>query len=142
MSVLGIDEITYGADDLSSCRRFFLDWGLTLVQEQADRLVFECLNGCRVIVVDSQCSDLPAAIEDGPTLREVVWGAQSEADVQRFAQSVRDLPGFVQLAGEQGGRVGCTDPNGMAVRLQVTRKRDIEIKDAEYNTWNRKGRIN
>ena len=28
MSILGIDEITYGAADLATCRRFFLDWGL------------------------------------------------------------------------------------------------------------------
>ena len=40
MSVLGIDEITYGVDDLATCRRFFLDWGLKLVEEATDRLVF------------------------------------------------------------------------------------------------------
>ena len=50
MSVLGIDEITYGADDLPTCRRFFLDWGLTLAAESADKLAFETLNGGRVIV--------------------------------------------------------------------------------------------
>ena len=142
MSVLGIDEITYGVDDVAACRQFFLDWGLKLVDDAADRLVFESLNGCRVIVAHNARTDLPAAIEEGPTLREVVLGAQSEDDVKRFADSVRGLPGFVELAGDKGGRVGCTDPNGLAVRLQVTRKRDIEIKDAEYNTWNRKGRIN
>ncbi|MBS0317275.1 MAG: glyoxalase, partial [Proteobacteria bacterium] len=50
MSVLGIDQITYGADDLATCRRFFSDWGLTLASERADELVFETLNGCRVVV--------------------------------------------------------------------------------------------
>ncbi len=59
MSVLGIDEITYGVDDLATCRRFFLDWGLRLVDEAADRLVFECLNGCRVIVAANGHADLP-----------------------------------------------------------------------------------
>ena len=63
MSVLGIDEISYGADDLAACRQFFLDWGLSLVDEQADRLVFETLNGCRVIVAASNHPDLPPAIE-------------------------------------------------------------------------------
>ena len=32
MSVLGIDEITFGAQDIARCRQFFLDWGLTLVE--------------------------------------------------------------------------------------------------------------
>ena len=35
MDVLGIDEIIYGADDLPTCRRFFLDWGMVLEQESA-----------------------------------------------------------------------------------------------------------
>ncbi|EHN67838.1 MULTISPECIES: VOC family protein [Comamonas] len=138
MSVLGIDEISYGADDLAACRQFFLDWGLSLVDEQADRLVFETLNGCRVIVAATNHPDLPPAIEPGPTLREVVWGVESEADLALYADRIRALPGFVQ----GNGRIGCTDPNGLAVRLQLTQKRDVQMQSAEYNTWDRKGRIN
>lgn len=138
MSVLGIDEISYGADDLAACRQFFLDWGLSLVDEQADRLVFETLNGCRVIVAATNHPDLPPAIEAGPTLREVVWGVESEADLALYADRIRALPGFVQ----GNGRIGCTDPNGLAVRLQLTQKRDVQMQSAEYNTWDRKGRIN
>jgi catechol 2,3-dioxygenase-like lactoylglutathione lyase family enzyme len=138
MSVLGIDEITYGADDLPTSRRFFLDWGLQLVQEEPDRLVFETLNGCRVIVAAGGRADLPPAIEPGATLREVVWGVESEADLAHYAGRIAGDPGFV----EQGGRIGCTDPNGLAVRLQVTRKRDVEVASAAYNTWNRKDRVN
>lgn len=138
MSVLGIDEITYGADDLPACRRFFLDWGLTLASEESDRLVFETLNGCRVIVAANTRADLPAALEAGPSLREVVWGVDSEADLARYADNIRAEPGFVQGA----GRIGCTDPNGLAVRLQVTKKRAVEVASADYNTWSRKGRIN
>jgi catechol 2,3-dioxygenase-like lactoylglutathione lyase family enzyme len=138
MSVLGIDEITYGADDLPTCRRFFLDWGLALVEEGADRLVFETLNGGRVVVAATGRPGLPPAIESGPTLREVVWGVENEADLARYAAAIAAEPGFV----EQGGRIGCTDPNGLAVRLQVTRKRPVEAAGAQYNTWGRSDRIN
>jgi len=138
MSVLGIDEITYGADDLATCRKFFQDWGLNLVDEASDRLVFETLNGCRVIVADSKRADLPPAIEAGPTLREVVWGVESENDLAHYASRIRLLPGYVH----REGRIGCTDPNGLAVRFQLTRKRPVEVVSADYNTWNRKGRIN
>ena len=138
MSVLGIDEITYGADDLPACRRFFEDWGLQLASEEPDRLVFETLNGCRVIVARSTLPGLPAAIESGPTLREVVWGVESAVDLARYAARIRNADGFV----EAGGRIGCTDPNGLAVRFQLTQKRTVEVAGAEYNTWNRKNRIN
>ena len=138
MSILGIDQITYGADDLPTCRRFFLDWGLTLVDEADDELVFESLNGCRVLVAPIDRPGLPPAIEAGPTLREVVWGAESEADLAHARDVLRDQPGFV----DAGGRVGCTDPNGFGMRVQVTKKRELALESAAYNTWQHKHRIN
>jgi catechol 2,3-dioxygenase-like lactoylglutathione lyase family enzyme len=142
MSILGIDEITYGAEDLATCRQFFLDWGLALKAERDDELVFECLNGCRVIVAAAGKPGLPPAIEPGSTLREVVWGVESEANLTRYAASIADQPGFVDAEVNGERRVGCTDPNGLAMRLQVTRKRPVEVECAAMNTWNVKPRMN
>ncbi|MNO55191.1 Glyoxalase/Bleomycin resistance protein/Dioxygenase superfamily protein [compost metagenome] len=138
MSVLGIDEITYGVEDLATSARFFADWGLQQVEASDDQVVFESLNGCRVIVAALDKPGLPPAIEAGSTLREVVWGVESEADLKLYAERIAGDPGFIE--GE--GRIGCTDPNGMAVRLQVTRKRDIQVQCGQSNTWQFKGRIN
>jgi catechol 2,3-dioxygenase-like lactoylglutathione lyase family enzyme len=138
MDVLGIDEITYGADDLPKCRQFFLDWGLTLADESANALTFESLNGCRIIVKKTDDPSLPPAIEDGPTLREVVWGVSSAEVLAKIAKRLEGQPGYVN----NGGRIGCTDPNGLAVRLQVTKKHDVEIECGKMNTWNEKNRIN
>ncbi|SNS88875.1 Glyoxalase/Bleomycin resistance protein/Dioxygenase superfamily protein [Noviherbaspirillum humi] len=140
MNVLGIDEITYGADDLPLCKRFFTDWGMKLAQESADTLVFESLNGCRVIVRDRSAADLPPAIEDGPTLREVVWGVADQASLQQINGKIQGLPGYVNQ--RDGGRVGCTDPNGLAVRFQVTRKHEVDLECAQMNTWSNKPRRN
>ncbi len=143
MSVLGIDQITYGTDDLALSRRFFSDWGLTLAKESADELIFECLNGCRVVVAAMDKAGLPPAIEEGPTLREVVWGVQTEADLARYADAIRNVPGFVDAAVDGVRRVGCTDPNGLAVRLQVTRKRELaDVQSGVMNTWTSRTRVN
>ncbi len=142
MSVLGIDEITYSTDDLPTSRRFFQDWGLTLAGESADELVFECLNGCRVVVAATGKAGLPPAIEDGPTLREVVWGVESEVDLARYADAIRGDAGFVDTLADGARRIGCTDPNGLAVRLQVSRKRAVDVECAVMNTWHEQPRIN
>ncbi|MBO9514999.1 MAG: VOC family protein [Variovorax sp.] len=142
MSVLGIDQITYGADDLATCRTFFQDWGLALKSEAADELVFECLNGCRVVVAALGKAGLPAAMEEGPTLLEVVWGVESAADLDRYAAAIAKDPGFVDGDVEGARRIGCIDPNGLAVRLQVSRKRAVEVECGAMNTWNAKQRIN
>ncbi len=138
MSVLGIDEVTFGASDLPTCRRFFLDWGLRLVQESDLALVFETINGCRVIVAHSDTPGLPAGMEPDPTLREVVWGVATEAELAGYAEAMKAQPGFIT----QDGRIGCTDPNGLAVRLQVTRKRALDLDCAATNTWSHRPRVN
>ena len=142
MSVLGIDQITYAADDLPTSKRFFIDWGLTLTAESDDQLVFECLNGCRVVVARLGLPGLPAGTEEGNTLVEVVWGVQSDADLDRYAAAIADQPGFVDGEVEGGRRIGCTDPNGLALRLQRSRKHAVQVECGPSNTWNDKLRIN
>ncbi|MCP1175615.1 VOC family protein [Ralstonia chuxiongensis] len=137
-TIRGIDEIVYGADDLAVCKQFFLDWGLALQSEDASGLLFETLNGCRVRVKRTDDASLPPAMEAGPTLREVIWGADSQAVLDRLVDKLADQPGYVHA----DGRVGCTDPNGLAVRAQLTTKRDIDVQCAEMNTWTDKPRRN
>ena len=137
MTLLGIDPITYGASDLATCRRFFGDGGLTLVEEGGGRLAYECPNGCRIVVADPEQVALPAAFEDGPTLRELVWGVRDEASLAALRERLRDAPGFV----DDGVRLGCTDPNGMAIRFQVSIKHAIEVQATRSNTWDRRDRV-
>ena len=137
-TIRGIDEIVYGADDLAACKQFFQDWGLTLKAEDASGLLFETLNGCRVRVKRSDDATLPPAMEAGPTLREVIWGADSQAVLDRLADKLADQPGYINA----DGRVGCIDPNGLAVRVQLTAKHDIDVQCAAMNTWTDKPRLN
>jgi catechol 2,3-dioxygenase-like lactoylglutathione lyase family enzyme len=138
MSILGIDQITYGAKDLETCRRFFSDWGLQLVNDDPARLIFESQNGCRVVVADPDQIALPPAFEEGPTLREVVWGVQNDADLTALRERIHNAPGFV----EEDSRIGCTDPNGLAIRFQVSIKRKIDVHGTPSNTWDQRQRVN
>ncbi|WP_342131146.1 VOC family protein [Hydrogenophaga sp. OTU3427] len=138
MSVEGIDEVTFGANDLEACERFFGDWGLAQVSVSPQELVCESLNGCRVIAARADKPGLPAGIEADPTLREVVWGVESRADLDAIREKFRQQPGFVDGA----ERIGCTDPNGLAVRVQVSRKRPVSLDAGRTNTWTERPRIN
>ena len=97
----GIDRITYGVEDIAACRKFFLDWGLKLVREEANGLDFESLNGCELLVRKADDTSLPPAVEPGPTLREVIWGVTSEADLAALS----DVPKV--------------DPNGIGLGFRV-----------------------
>jgi catechol 2,3-dioxygenase-like lactoylglutathione lyase family enzyme len=142
MSVLGIDQITYGADDLPTCRQFFEDWGLALKSQAADELVFECLNGCRWSLRRwtsracrprwkraRRCAKWCGAWRARPT---------SNATPRAIAQD----PAFFDATVDGARRIGCTDPNGLAVRLQVSRKHAVQVDCGAMNTWNAKPRVN
>jgi catechol 2,3-dioxygenase-like lactoylglutathione lyase family enzyme len=120
MNILGVDEVTYGVEDLALGRRFYEDWGLTLTETGPGRLVFETLNGCRVILADKAAAGLPAPIEPGSTVREVVWG----------------------LSDPDAPEVCLTDPNGLAVRFRPTRKRAVDVQGCPVNTWDHPVRVN
>lgn len=123
MSIEGIDRITYGVEDIAACRRFFLDWGLKLVREEANGLDFESLNGCELLVRKADDPLLPAAVEPGPTLREVIWGVTGAADLAALA----DVPKI--------------DPNGIGLGFRVTRKRPVAIEGTPANVWGHTARI-
>ena len=143
MTILGIEEIIYGATDLATCQRFFGDWGLALNSAASSeaRLVFDCLNGCRVIVADPDRVALPPGLEDGPTLRQVVWGVATPAELAAVGLRLQGQPGFNQSVVDGQLRVGCTDPNGLSFQVQVSTKRAVDAPGAGFNTWSHKGRI-
>ncbi len=138
MSIQGIDEITLSSEDLPSCRRFFIDWGLSLQAESALELVFECLNGCRVVVAHPSRPGLPPGLENDPTLRQVIWSVRDEAELERWTARLQTQAGW-QRRGERW--IG-TDPMGLSVGLQASRKRSIALPAAQTNTWSHRPRIN
>jgi len=137
MGIQGIDQITYGVENLAECRRFFLDWGLRLLREDAAGLDFESLNGCEVRVRLKDAAGLPPAFEAGPTLRQVIWGADSEQDIAACREQMAGQTGFA----EADGTVFCVDPNGMGVGVRISRKRAVDIKGVPTNTWDHAARI-
>ncbi len=136
MSILGIDRITYGVEDVAKCRQFFLDWGLKLVREDDGALNFETMNGCEVLVRRADDPRLPAAIEPGSTLREVIWGVDGSADLDGLRSSL----GAGAEWGPSEGTLHTTDPNGLALAFRVTRKRKIDVKGVPINAWGQPGR--
>ena len=123
MSIEGIDRVTYGVEDLDGCKRFFLDWGLKLMREDAAGLDFESLNGCELLERKTGEAMLPPAIEAGPTLREVIWGVSSDADLAAL------------------GAVPKVDPNGIGLGFRVSRKRPVAIEGTPANVWGHAARI-
>ena len=50
-----------------------------------------------------------------------------EADLDRYAAAIAHDPAFLDTTIDGARRIGCIDPNGLAVRLQVSRKHAVQV---------------
>ena len=124
--IQGIDQITYSTDgtpdNWANSRQFFIDWGLTLLTDTPNELLFETANGAQVRVLPpdhAALNDCPA-MEAGATLREVVWGVAAGSTIP----------------------APCLDPHGLRQRFQHTIKRNITLEGSPSNVWGDTRRVN
>lgn len=135
MTILGVDGIVYGVEDMALCRRFFADWGL----KEAAPGQFETLDGTIIELRDVKDPSLPAAFEAGSTLREGIWGVDSRETLKALEQKL-SAAGIPLVQRTDG--FACTDPCGLTISFRVTRRRKVEVAGAASNTIDRHRRIN
>ena len=139
MALIGIDAIVFGVTDMKEAARFLDDWGVSRVSASADKLVYRTRDGSEVIVRPKDARDLPSPIEAGNTVREVIWGAASEAELNKTVDALRGLPGFHVGA---DGLPRVTDPNGMSLAFRVARRTPMVVKPTAPNAPGSHQRVN
>jgi catechol 2,3-dioxygenase-like lactoylglutathione lyase family enzyme len=115
MGIQRIESATYSIDDLDECIRFFDDFGLFLVERTDEHAVFETLTGQTLHLDTDPGPLLPPAVENGPTLREVVWGVDTPQELERLVAAAgkdrevrRSADGVHHTVDESGFGVGLT----------------------------------
>jgi catechol 2,3-dioxygenase-like lactoylglutathione lyase family enzyme len=139
MSLQGIDAVVFGVADMAEAKRFLDDWGVAPVSNAADRLVYRTQDGAEVIVRPKDAADLPPPIEAGNTVREVIWGAANQQELDQTLNAVRTLSSF--RTGPDGlARI--TDPNGLSLAFRVTKRKPFAVKPTPNNAPGTHQRVN
>jgi catechol 2,3-dioxygenase-like lactoylglutathione lyase family enzyme len=116
MKILGIDSVVYGVTDLAGGIRFFQDWGL---KETAPGS-FETASGQHIVLKDAASAGLPAAIEPGSSVREVVWAADNAASLKEIAAELaRDR----EVRSDPDGTIHSVDDSSFAIAFRVAAPR-------------------
>jgi len=130
MAIRCLDSVIYGVDDLDVARRFWTDFGLAPVADAADALVFETAEGARVVVKPADDQSLPPGLADGNTVREIVWGADSESDVAAIAA---ELEKDREVRQDADGTLHTTDHQGYAIGFRKTAVAPVKVAPTSYN---------
>lgn len=128
MSVIGIEKLEFGVDDLAYSAKFMTDFGL---QSDASGRRFTTLSGASVELNAQDAAELPDAFEAGNTLRRMTWGVASLAELEAMRTKLESQPGFL----EADGALECRDPNGMTLRVQVSQQQPVELHVEPINQW-------
>ena len=79
MTILRIEEMTYGVEDIIKCSEFLEIWGLQKVSIQNNMALFKTYENQLIRLRFMDDPLLPPSYEDGPTLREVIWGVDKNS---------------------------------------------------------------
>lgn len=139
MSIERIESVTYGVDDLDECTRFFSDFGLTLVEDTADRSVFETQVGQTVVLRHIDDPALPRSVESTAGIREVVWGVDSQASLDALIENLR---ADREVVVDESGIAHTYDETGFGLGLAVTAPENLHYNPRRYNSRGRVERWN
>jgi catechol 2,3-dioxygenase-like lactoylglutathione lyase family enzyme len=93
MAITRLESVTYGVENLEECARFIEDFGLECVEKGTQRASFRTPVNQFVHLVAADEPGLPAGLETGPTVREVIWGVDSDATLDTLNDELsRDRP--------------------------------------------------
>ncbi|WP_406005614.1 VOC family protein [Streptomyces sp. NBC_00637] len=130
MGIQRIESVTYGIDDLDECVRFFEDFGLFLVERTGEHAVFETLTGQTLHLDTDPGALLPPPVEDGPTLREVVWGVDTPQELTRLAEAAGRRRAVRESA---DGVFHTADLSGFGVGLTLARPKPVVVASRPAN---------
>jgi hypothetical protein len=111
-----VESVTYGVESLEDGIRFFEDWGLRCVARGRQGADFELPGGQSLHLRSADDSGLPAAVEGGSAVREVIWGVDSERSLEEVgAELARDR----EVTRDATGLLRTRDPSGIPIGFRV-----------------------
>ncbi len=137
MSILGIESLVYGVEDLPKCCRFWEDFGLSKIEQSADGSVFETQTGSRIYVRRRNDCGVDRWFE-GNGAQLVVWGVDNAESLDKLADGLaRD-----RKVRRDGGVVYAATDEGIPFGLKVWQKRPVTSQPDPVNAPGNIKRLN
>jgi len=129
VSVVRVERAVYGVDDVPECLRFFRDLGLTPLDADGPGAALVTRAGQVVELRPADDPELPPSVEGTNSLREVVWGVDTEQALEDLLARIgADRP--VDVRGDSAHAV---DETGYGVGLTVAAPAPMDVDVPGYN---------
>jgi len=131
MNIIGPDFLLFGVDDMAACVEYFLDYGLTLAEQDEHGATLVALDGTGVILRHRDDPSLPPALATGSTLRQQIYGVAS-AEVLDAIEA--ELATDRRVLRRADGALETHDNHGFALKFQVTVRKTLDVPAEKINS--------
>jgi hypothetical protein len=131
MTIMRVEGVTFGVEDVAECSRFLEDAGFRSDSTgAAGGVTFRTpVNQyLRIVPVDS--TEVPPPVDAGSTIREIMWGVDTEASLE---DKQRKLAADRAVLVDDEGAVHAVDPIGFGVAFMVTQPARPQPAPPIYN---------
>jgi catechol 2,3-dioxygenase-like lactoylglutathione lyase family enzyme len=139
MAIIGIESVIYGVDDVAESTRYFVDFGLPLLERSDSHAHFRLDEGSNVIVRHIADPALPKTSLNGTGVVETIWGVDRQDSLDRL---VAELHKDREVRVDADGTVHSHDGEGMAFGLRLYRKNPVYSAPDPVNSPGNINRIN
>ena len=130
MKIVGVESLTFGVEDKALAAKFWDDFGLELIEDSDNSLVYATEERTTMIVNPIDDPELPPAVSEGSTVRLYTWGVEAQSDLDEIRD---ELAKDRQVTVADDGTVATVDPNGYPIAFQVTKRQPVVPEPADYN---------
>ena len=139
MTIERIESLTFGVEDVDAGIRFFEDWGLGTAERAGAGAVFVTPENQAIHIRRADDGGLPETNEPGSTLREAVWGVDSD---DALAALAADLARDREVAEDADGTLHSRDQTGNAIGFCRARRTPVQVDEPRFNLNDAMPRLN
>lgn len=132
MRLKGVDGVLLGVEDMDAARRFYSDFGLDEIERTATSTIMATRDRTSIGLHGIDAAGLPAAVTGGSTIREIIWAAESQADIDAIASELdRDR----RVTCDAEGTLHTLDEDGYGIAFRTERRAAIEPAPNRLNIY-------
>lgn len=135
----GVESVIYGVEDLDLCVRYFVDFGLPLIEHSSREALFELEEGSSVIIRPLEDAIVPGQKLVGPGVQQVIWGVP---DRKSFDHVVKKLRRTTEVTIDEDGTARFLDCDAIAMGIRIFPKKTIWGAPDPVNSYGNINRIN
>ncbi|MBK8286543.1 MAG: VOC family protein [Ahniella sp.] len=136
----GVESVVYGVADVDECVRYFVDFGLPLVEHLPGvSALFELEEGSSVVIRALQDTVVTGQKLVGYGVQQVYWGVPDQIAFDRL---VRKLRKATEVTVDAEGTAHFMDCDGIAMGIRIYPKKTIWGAPDPVNSYGNANRIN